>query len=121
MSDKIKIRMIQTTRPDLPFIPRPDEQGMILYEGKEYDAVTNPHGAISGICENGKQLGIRPKEFEFIEAPEWVLKAHSKYEMIRLQKEIEELKKQATCGCGICLAHNNMICPKYKPLTKAEE
>jgi hypothetical protein len=29
------------------------------------------------------------------------------------REEIEKLKEQATCGCGICLVHNNMKCPKY--------
>lgn len=31
-----------------------------------------------------------------------------------LIKTIEKLKKDAMCGCGIRLAHNNMICPKIK-------
>jgi hypothetical protein len=26
--------------------------------------------------------------------------------------EIERLKGLVGCGCGICLAHNNMHCPK---------
>jgi len=135
VSDKIKICMIQTIRPDLPFIPRPDEQGMILYEGKEYDAVTNSHGAISGICENGKQLGVRSKEFEFIKDPEWVLRAHGKYEMIRLQTELEKYKNEAEKIIGICqwveddiyglkcISRSDCptICMKYKPLPKAEE
>lgn len=46
--------------------------------------------------------------------------AHMYLDIIEAQqKEIEKWKKQATCGCGICLAHNNMICPKLKPLIKA--
>jgi hypothetical protein len=93
MIDKIRIRMMQTARPDLPFMLRPEEKDMILYEGKEYDAVTNRNGAISGICDSGKHLGVRPREFEFLEAPEWVLRVHGKFEMIRLQAEAERLNQ----------------------------
>jgi hypothetical protein len=35
-------------------------------------------------------------------------------EIDRLTAENERLRKDATCGCGICLAHNNMVCPKLK-------
>jgi hypothetical protein len=42
----------------------------------EYVAYTNPHGAISGLCDNGERLGVAPGEFEFIEAPDWILEKH---------------------------------------------
>jgi hypothetical protein len=42
----------------------------------EYQAISNKNGAISGLCENGEYLGVKPGEFEFVEAPEWVLKIH---------------------------------------------
>jgi hypothetical protein len=29
-----------------------------------------------------------------------------------LMSEYRDLKKMSTCGCGICLAHNNWECPK---------
>lgn len=29
-------------------------------------------------------------------------------------ESIEDFKNQLKCGCGICLAHNSMICPKLK-------
>ena len=63
------IRMLKTIRPDSLFLAEP---GTILREGEEYEAVSNNNGAISGICENGKQLGVKPGEFEFIEAPDWI-------------------------------------------------
>jgi regulator of replication initiation timing len=31
-----------------------------------------------------------------------------------LLEEMARLKEQSTCGCGICLAHNNNVCPKLK-------
>lgn len=67
----IKIRMLETVRPDLPFLAKP---GTVLVQGKEYDAEANKHGAVSGICENGDYLGVKPGEFEFVSAPEWLLK-----------------------------------------------
>ena len=65
------IRMLKTVRPDLAFLAKP---GTILHGGSEYAATSNHHGAICGICENGEALGVKPGEFEFVEAPEWVLK-----------------------------------------------
>lgn len=66
----IRIHMLENVRPDFLFMAKP---GTILRAGQIYDAVSNPHGAISGICENGETLGVKPGEFEFIEAPDWVL------------------------------------------------
>jgi len=34
--------------------------------------------------------------------------------------EIERLKGLVGCGCGLCLAHNNMRCPKLPPEEKQE-
>ena len=70
-TEKIRIRMKHDVRPDLIFLAKP---GTILRAGMEYNATANKNGAISGICENGEALGVKPGEFEFIEAPEWVLK-----------------------------------------------
>lgn len=75
MTNKIRIRMLQTVIPDLYFLTRP---GSILISGREYDAVSNQNGAISGICGNGEPLGVKPGEFEFITAPDWILKIHGK-------------------------------------------
>lgn len=66
----MRIRMLNSVRPDLPFLANP---GTILRAGIEYEAKSNPQGAISGLCENGTYLGVRPGDFSFIEAPEWVL------------------------------------------------
>lgn len=69
----MKIRMIRNVRSDIPFISKP---GTILRAGMEYAAISNQHGAISGQCDNGEYLGVKPGEFEFIEAPRWILKIH---------------------------------------------
>lgn len=67
--------MLQNVRPDFLFLAEP---GTVLRAGLEYDAMTNRYGAISGLCENSEYLGVKPGEFEFIEAPEWVLAIHNK-------------------------------------------
>lgn len=66
----MKIKMLCNVRPDLIFLAKP---GTILRAGMEYEAASNKNGAISGICENGETLGVKPGEFEFVEAPQWVL------------------------------------------------
>ena len=66
----LRIRMIDTVRPDFIFLARP---GTVLLAGEEYEAVSNQNGAISGICENGERLGVRPGEFEFVKAPAWLV------------------------------------------------
>lgn len=71
-TEGIRIRMKKCVRGLMPISP----SGTILYEGMEYNAVSNPHGAISGICQNGQLLGVKPGEFSFIAAPKWVLKIH---------------------------------------------
>lgn len=70
MTRGLKVRVLSTTRGN-GFISPP---GTILKEGDEVEAETNPHGAISGLCQNGEWLGLYPGEFEFISAPEWVLR-----------------------------------------------
>jgi len=34
--------------------------------------MANQHGAISSLCDNGEWLGVKPGEFELLDAPEWV-------------------------------------------------
>ena len=34
-----------------------------------YDAYMNPHGAVSVLASNGKFLGLKPGEFEWLENP----------------------------------------------------
>ena len=65
----MRIRMLETVRPDLPFLAKP---GTILTAGEEYEATSNRNGAISGLCENGEYIGVRPGEFVFLDAPDWV-------------------------------------------------
>lgn len=72
MNETIRIRMLEKVR-GLGFLCKP---GTILYAGQEYPAMTNKNGAISGLCANGEYLGVKPGEFEFVEAPEWVLAKH---------------------------------------------
>lgn len=61
----MKIKMLCTVRPDFTFLAKP---GIVLRAGKVYEAVTNPLGAVSGICENGELLGVKPGEFLRMEA-----------------------------------------------------
>lgn len=74
-SEKIVIRMIKTARPDLSMFFKIDP-ATVAEAGKEYPATSNQYGAICAICANGIGLGVRPGEFEFVEAPEWLLKIH---------------------------------------------
>ncbi len=61
--------MLHNVRQDLLFLAKP---GTILQYGMEYEAQSNRLGAISGICENGEVLGVKPGDFVFLEAPDWV-------------------------------------------------
>ena len=66
----MRIKMLKNVVPDLVFLAKP---GTFLCAGAEYEAKSNPYGAISALCDNGEWLGVRPGEFEFVEAPDWVL------------------------------------------------
>ena len=48
-----------------------------LLAGEVYDATANKNGAVSGITEEGIAIGVKPGEFEFVEAPEWLKKIHA--------------------------------------------
>jgi hypothetical protein len=72
-AEAIRIRMSKTVRRDWPCLGKP---GTIAIVGKEYPASSNQYGAISAICDNGEKLGVKPGEFEFIEAPQWVWDIH---------------------------------------------
>jgi hypothetical protein len=65
----LSIKMLKTVR-GYPLISKP---GTILRSGKQYTAKSNKHGAISGLCDNGEYLGVKPGEFVFVNAPRWVL------------------------------------------------
>lgn len=80
-ANKIRIRMLVNILPDVipgTFKLLGGKPGTVLQAGREYEAQSNKNGAISGLCENGEYMGVRPGEFEFVEAPEWVLKIHGK-------------------------------------------
>ena len=68
--NEIVVRLLCNVRGN-PIIAPP---GTIQREGNEVIANSNPYGAISAVCENGERLGLYPNEFEFIKAPEWVLR-----------------------------------------------
>lgn len=66
----IQIRMLITVHPELLFLAKP---GTVLREGEVYEAKANVHGAVSGLCANGEYLGVRPGEFVFVQAPDWLI------------------------------------------------
>lgn len=69
----IRIRMKTDVLPDvLPGIPSLAKPGMILRAGREYEAEANRNGAVISLCENGERMGVKPGEFEFLEAPKWL-------------------------------------------------
>ena len=64
----MRIKMLMDVRPDAlcrmaGIGGGPDT---ILKNGQTYDAVTNSHGAVSGVCANGFILGVKPDEFEVV-------------------------------------------------------
>jgi hypothetical protein len=69
---RIVILMLENVRGN-PIISPP---GTILRQGMEYKGESNPYGAVSGLCKNGKYLGVKPGEFRFIEAPDRLLLIH---------------------------------------------
>ncbi len=56
--------MLYTVRPEIVFL---NKLGTVLHAGETYEAVTNPSGAVSGVCINGELLGVKPGEFEIVE------------------------------------------------------
>jgi len=62
----LKVRMLKTVTSDLPMI-FPDSADMITVAKNEYYVYVNSYGAISAFLPNGKQLGLKPDEFEVIE------------------------------------------------------
>lgn len=59
----MKIKMLKTVRPDM-FLGKP---GTILRAGIVYEAKQNKNGAVTGLCDNGEWLGVKPDEFEEVE------------------------------------------------------
>lgn len=74
-AEGLRIRMLKTVHSSHLFLALTGTpMDTFLLEGHEYDATANNNAAIAGICDNGQILGVKPGEFEFIKAPEWVLK-----------------------------------------------
>lgn len=63
----MKIKMLETVRPDFPFLLTGVLSDTILVCGKVYEATQNKYGSVCGICENGQKLGVKPGEFEVVE------------------------------------------------------
>ena len=65
----IRIRMKTDVLPDILYLAKP---GTILRVGREYEAEANRNGAVIALCDNGEKMGVKPGEFEFLEAPKWL-------------------------------------------------
>ena len=63
----MKIKMLETVRPDFPFFIVGVHLDTMLIYGEVYEATPNKYGAVCGICKNGKKLGVKPGEFEIVE------------------------------------------------------
>ena len=63
----MKIQMLETVRPDFPFLLTGVPVDTVLICGEVYEATRNKYGAVCGICENGQKLGVKPGEFEITE------------------------------------------------------
>lgn len=54
--------------PDYPIaLLAAEYRGLVARFGDEFDAWTNSHGAVAIIFPDGRQLGVKPDEFEVIE------------------------------------------------------
>ena len=62
----MKIKMLETVRPDFPLLFTGVYADTILICGEVYEATQNKYGAVCGICDNGQKLGVKPEEFEII-------------------------------------------------------
>ena len=61
-----RVRMAKTVLPDFPAnLTWPADS--CCDEGQECEVYTNSHGAVSARLANGKNLGLKPYEFEVIE------------------------------------------------------
>ena len=58
-----QVVLINEVRGDCPFSLD------IVAEPGVYDAYVNPHGAVAVKASNGEFLGVKPREFEWLENP----------------------------------------------------
>lgn len=65
----LKVKMVQTVMSDLPFfLPEAKESDYpVAVGGNEYYVSVNSYGAVTAIFDDGRQLGLKPGEFEVIE------------------------------------------------------
>ena len=61
-----KIRMLKSVTSDFPMFFA-DREPLYAEHGSVYDAWTNSYGAVAAVLSNGKNLGLKPGEFEVIE------------------------------------------------------
>lgn len=125
MSD-IRIKMIKTAR-SMSLLN--GACSIVAKKGHVYNANSNLYGAISVKIE-GKVLGIKPDEFEFIEAPSWVLDKHdllhSKFDQLKHQNKrlMDALIKvnSVLVFCHFCSGKygNHYSYCEYIELTKKE-
>lgn len=67
---EFEILMRDTVRPDIPFLA---QSGTVLWFDYTYKAKANQNGAVSGQCNNGEWLGVKPGEFVFVGGvPAWL-------------------------------------------------
>jgi hypothetical protein len=112
----IRIKMLMTVRPDLFGFERSSK---ILIIGQEYDAVSNQNGAISGICEIGGLLGVKPGEFEFLSAPEWILRKWTRFEDGSGDSALKLLKNGKPAH--LCGKYDHTLCPYAKLTDEIEQ
>ncbi|MFZ2489847.1 MAG: hypothetical protein WA208_00045 [Thermoanaerobaculia bacterium] len=64
---RIRITARHGVTADPPLCYFAENRDLFVEGGKVYDAWTNSHGAVAAILANGKQLGLRPAEFEVVD------------------------------------------------------
>lgn len=76
--DEFEILMRDTVRTEIALFA---QSGTVLWFDYTYKAKANRNGAVSGQCENGEWLGVKPGEFVFVgEVPAWLFELwHDKY------------------------------------------
>lgn len=106
---EIKIKMLTTVRPDtiMGWLPIQNKLNICAYAGESYEAESNAHGAIS-VAIDGNRLGIKPEEFEFIEAPSWVLDKHIEYYNSKKAKLLEDMELFSYMERFICNEINRL-------------
>lgn len=62
----MKVKMLKTVTPDLPFLEKRGDVRALCVKGEEYEARKNPYGAVTAITQGG-DLGLKPDEFVVVE------------------------------------------------------